>query len=95
MDIEQPHVPRRKRSRQSDLTRPVEVLAAAKAAAKAATAASVSHGVHVHQDDYASDPLHSLAAAAAAESESDAELARNLEQVTYRQKCTTKVQRGV
>lgn len=82
MDIEQPHVPRRKRSRQSDLVRPLEVLAAAKAAAKAAAAARVSHGAHVHQDDYTSDPLRSLAAAA--ESESDAEVARGREQVRAR-----------
>lgn len=75
MDIQQPHVPRRKRSRQSDLVRPLEVLAEAKAAAR------VSHGGHVHQDDHTSDPLRSLAAAPAAESESDAEVTRGREQV--------------
>ncbi|KAL3155833.1 hypothetical protein ABBQ32_012843 [Trebouxia sp. C0010 RCD-2024] len=74
MDIQQPHVPRRKRSRQSDLVRPLEVLAEAKAAAR------VSHGGHVHQDDHTSDPLRSLAAAPAAESESDAEVTRGREQ---------------
>lgn len=78
MDAQQPHVPRRKRSRASDLIRPLEVLAAAKAAAKAASVARVSH---VQQDDCTSDPLGSPAAAAAAESESDAELAKSPEQV--------------
>ena len=74
MDPQQPHIPRRKRSRHSDLSQPLEALPAAKAAAAARTA----YEAHVSQDDYASDPLSSLAAA---ESESDAELAKNFEQV--------------
>ena len=80
-DDQQPHIPRRKRSRASDHIRPLEVLAAANAAARSAAAARAAYETHLNQDDYTSDPLSSLAAAAAAESESDAELAKSPEQV--------------
>lgn len=80
-DDQQPHIPRRKRSRASDQIRPLEVLAAANAAARAAVASRAAYEAHLNQDDYTSDPLSSLAAAAAAESESDAELAKSPEQV--------------
>ena len=56
-------------------------MAAANAAARAAVASRAAYEAHLNQDDYTSDPLSSLAAAAAAESESDAELARSPEQV--------------
>lgn len=73
MDHDQPHIPRRKRSKPTELIRPLELLAAANAAAAARLAA----GGHEsdNEDTYLPDNLSCLAAAAAAESESDAELA--------------------
>jgi hypothetical protein len=73
MDHEDPHIPRRKRSKPTELIRPLELLAAANAAAARAAAGGRQDD---HEDDYMPDNLSCLAAAAVAESESDAELAR-------------------
>ena len=73
MDHEDPHIPRRKRSKPTELIRPLELLAAANAAAALAAAGGRQDD---HEDDYMPDNLSCLAAAAVAESESDAELAR-------------------
>ena len=86
MDQDQPHIPRRKRSKPTELIRPLELLAAANAAAAARLAAG-GHGSD-NEDTYLPDNLSCLAAAAAAESESDAELARSPEdhrQVRYQE----------
>ncbi len=73
MDHGDPHIPRRKRSKPTELIRPLELLAAANAAAAKAAAGGRQDD---HEDDYMPDNLSCLAAAAVAESESDAELAR-------------------
>lgn len=73
MDHGDPHIPRRKRSKPTELIRPMELLAAANAAAARAAAGGRQDD---HEDDYMPDNLSCLAAAAVAESESDAELAR-------------------
>ncbi len=73
MDHEDPHIPRRKRSKPTELIRPLELLAAANAAAALAAAGGRQDD---HEDDCMLDNLSCLAAAAVAESESDAELAR-------------------
>ena len=77
MTHDQPHIPRRKRSKPTELIRPLELLAAANAAAAARLAA----GGRGDDDeaDHMPDNLSCLAAVAAAESESDAELARSPE----------------
>ncbi len=91
MDHGDPHIPRRKRSKPTELIRPLELLAAANAAAARAAAGGRQDD---HEDDYMPDNLSCLAAAAVAESESDAELARapggeNGHQVIMKQKLTT------
>ncbi len=73
MDRGDPHIPRRKRSKPTELIRPLELLAAANAAAARAAAGKRQDD---HEDEYMPDNLSCLAAAAVAESESDAELAR-------------------
>ena len=73
MDHGDPHIPRRKRSKPTELIRPLELLAAANTAAARAAAGGRQDD---HEDDYMPDNLSCLAAAAVAESESDAELAR-------------------
>ena len=73
MDHGDPHIPRRKRSKPTELIRPLELLAAANAAAARAAAGGRQDEL---EDDYMPDNLSCLAAAAVAESESDAELAR-------------------
>ncbi|DBA80741.1 TPA: hypothetical protein ACH3X1_007970 [Trebouxia sp. C0004] len=72
VDHGHPHIPRRKRSKPTELIRPLELLAAVRAAA----GGRQDDHQDDHQDDYMPDNLSCLAAAAVAESESDAELAR-------------------
>ena len=86
MDHGDPHIPRRKRSKPTELIRPLELLAAANALAAAGGRQDEL------EDDYMPDNLSCLAAAAVAESESDAELARapeNGHQVTVKPEKTT------
>ena len=71
IDHGDPHIPRRKRSKPTELIRRLELLAAANAAEAAAGGRQDEL-----EDDYMPDNLSCLAAAAVAESESDAELAR-------------------
>ena len=88
IDHGDPHIPRRKRSKPTELIRPLELLAAANTAAARAAAGRRQDD---HEDDYMPDNLSCLAAAAVAESESDAELARapeNGQQVFMKQRQT-------